>query len=184
MRQGSELIKTGSFMISRTNSRERHRRQTGLQIKQHPSVKAASLNTWVLSHYSVPIRAQQLCSVTFLWHTGNTATQPATFVSSGWFNWPVSVLTIGGANVHQNRRTSYQYEGELMPSKTGSPNRTMYLCSRNIETYLIPALLKKNPSSLLFVCTWGGNSVPSWWICTIFCGAKCKMSPCVLTRSL
>lgn len=55
-------------MISRTNSRERHRRQTGLQIKlyYHPSVKAASLTTRVLCHYSVPIRAQQLRIVTFL----------------------------------------------------------------------------------------------------------------------
>lgn len=32
MRQGSELIKTGSFVISRSKSIEHHRRQAGLQI--------------------------------------------------------------------------------------------------------------------------------------------------------
>lgn len=51
MRQGSELIKTGSFVISRNERREHHRRQAGLQRPLLSSFRTFC-EGWLFEHLS------------------------------------------------------------------------------------------------------------------------------------
>lgn len=148
MRQGPELIKTGSCVISRTNSRERRRRQTGLQIKLYYHVKAASSNTWVLSHYSVPIRAQQLCGVTVFGALGiQQHNQTTLFLVVGLINLTHPSPSGAPGSVRAGE-AAINMKGDWCPWRTGSANRTMCLCIAN--GIFDHSLTRKNPSPLLF----------------------------------
>lgn len=137
MRQGSELIKTGSFVISRTNSRGRHRWQTGPQIKlyYHPSVKALCLSTWVLSHYSVHSTAAVQCYFFMThWEYSDTTTHLCFSQLEVWNKGEHKSLLVvgllglsqssplGKANVCQSRRINHQYKCYKC-----LPNRTVWL---------------------------------------------------------